>query len=241
MDQLERGAPEPTAAEVSGLANILVGRYRDTLRWAIEDAKQSPEDAEATAESMGRSHLESLKWTPLNEVSWQQLDGAATVDPDAALAVWEAMKAEARAAVSGGVRAADLVTDHYYVMSRARFIAQWGAFFEDVRPNGGIEAALVDSMALAFASYLLWTGWAHSLTVNEARIATQQAKDERRWDPPRVTEVEARREAVEMADRFHRQFLRTVRALKDYRRTGPAVMVGTAGQVNVAQQQVNVT
>ncbi|GEM_PF-5785303 len=179
--ELEQGRTAPTPAEVSGLADILTARYQETLHWHTHYGKQTPEEAAASAETTGRSDLERLKRMPLIEVSWADLNGAALVDPDAALAVWEAMKAEARAAVSGGVRAADLVTDHYYVMSRARFIALWGAFFEDVRPTGGIEAAFVDSMALAFASYLLWTGWAHSLTVNEARLDHEAGKNKQPW------------------------------------------------------------
>ena len=43
-----------------------------------------------------------------------------------------------------------------------------------------------------------------------------------------------------MADRFHRMFLRGIRALRDLRRYAPAVVVQNAGQVNVGGQQVNV-
>ena len=44
-----------------------------------------------------------------------------------------------------------------------------------------------------------------------------------------------------MADRFHRIFLRTLRALRDLRRYAGPVIVQQAGQVNVGGQQVNVT
>jgi hypothetical protein len=40
--------------------------------------------------------------------------------------------------------------------------------------------------------------------------------------------------------RFNRIFLRTLRALRDLRRGPQPVLVQNAGQVNVAQQQVNV-
>ena len=43
-----------------------------------------------------------------------------------------------------------------------------------------------------------------------------------------------------MADRFNRLMLRTRRGLRDLRRYGP-VIVQNAGQVNVADQQVNVS
>ncbi len=42
-----------------------------------------------------------------------------------------------------------------------------------------------------------------------------------------------------MAERFHRMYVRTLRAMKDHRRyTGP-VVVQNAGQVNVGGQQLN--
>ncbi len=43
-----------------------------------------------------------------------------------------------------------------------------------------------------------------------------------------------------MAERFNRMFLRTLRARSEHRRR-PVVLVHNAGQVNVAEQQVNVT
>jgi len=42
-----------------------------------------------------------------------------------------------------------------------------------------------------------------------------------------------------MVDRFNRIFLRTLRALRDLRRDGPTVIVKKGGQLNVAEQQVN--
>jgi hypothetical protein len=43
-----------------------------------------------------------------------------------------------------------------------------------------------------------------------------------------------------MVERLHRLYLRTLRALQDQRQLQPAVVVRRAGQVNVAQQQINV-
>jgi len=43
-----------------------------------------------------------------------------------------------------------------------------------------------------------------------------------------------------MVDRFNRIFLRTLRALRDLRKHSPTLIVQNAGQVNVADKQVNV-
>ena len=44
-----------------------------------------------------------------------------------------------------------------------------------------------------------------------------------------------------MVDRFNRLLLRTLRALRDLRRYSSQVVVQNANQVNVGQQQVNVS
>jgi hypothetical protein len=44
-----------------------------------------------------------------------------------------------------------------------------------------------------------------------------------------------------MVNRWNRMFLRNLRALRDMRRYMPPVVVNNPGQVNIAQQQVNVT
>jgi hypothetical protein len=54
-----------------------------------------------------------------------------------------------------------------------------------------------------------------------------------------VTDYQATEQAARMVERFHRLFLRTVRALQDLRRQAPPVVVRRAAQVNIGQQQVN--
>ena len=61
-----------------------------------------------------------------------------------------------------------------------------------------------------------------------------------KWLPPRVTEAEAIEQAMGMAERWNRMFLRTLRALRDLRRYAATVMIQNAGQVNIGGQQVNV-
>ena len=89
-------------------------------------------------------------------------------------------------------------------------------------------------IAQAYTNYLTWMG---RLTVDEI---SNNAKRDSYWQPPRLTAVEAMNQSAAMADRFHRMFMRTLRALRDLRRYSPAVIVQNAGQVNVGGQQVNV-
>lgn len=55
--------------------------------------------------------------------------------------------------------------------------------------------------------------------------------------PPRVSDVEAIDQAVMIADRFQRSFLRLLRTFRDMRRVIGAVVI-TGGQLNVAERQL---
>jgi hypothetical protein len=57
---------------------------------------------------------------------------------------------------------------------------------------------------------------------------------------PRVRDAEAVELAAAMVERFHRLYLRALKALQDRRRAGLPVVIRCAGQVNVAAQQINV-
>lgn len=58
---------------------------------------------------------------------------------------------------------------------------------------------------------------------------------------PRVSMATAIEQSANMADRFHRIAMRTLRQIRDLRRFSAPVIVKNAGQVNVGNSQVNVT
>jgi hypothetical protein len=79
-----------------------------------------------------------------------------------------------------------------------------------------------------------------SKAAREARLEQATLREKRASEPSGATEFQALEQAGAMVDRFNRIFLRTLRALRDLRRGPQPVFVQSAGQVNVAQQQVNV-
>jgi hypothetical protein len=67
--------------------------------------------------------------------------------------------------------------------------------------------------------------------------------DEGVWQPPRLSASEYLERAYQMADRFNRMFLRTLRQMRDLRRYQMPVTINNPKQVNIAGeggQQVNV-
>jgi hypothetical protein len=60
------------------------------------------------------------------------------------------------------------------------------------------------------------------------------------WKSPYQSEADAVDQAHRLADGYNRQFLRVLRQLRDLRRYAP-VVIQNAQQVNVGNQQVNVS
>ena len=73
----------------------------------------------------------------------------------------------------------------------------------------------------------------------EAQAETRSVNEIGKWRPPSVSANAAMDQAVAMAERFNRIFLRTLRALRDLRRYSPSVTIQSAGQVNIGGSQVN--
>jgi hypothetical protein len=110
------------------------------------------------------------------------------------------------------------------------------------RPTGGRATASSgsSSTAQAQAGYLSWLRLLTLRTELERVTSDKRHQEEARWGPPRQSDADAIDQAAAMMERYNRIFLRTLRALCDMRRHGSPVIVQNGGQMNVAQQQVNV-
>ena len=93
-------------------------------------------------------------------------------------------------------------------------------------------------MAQALAGEFFWM---ERLTERSSLEGVDSGQMRRCWKLPTVTATQAIDQAAGMVDRFNRIFMRTLRALRDLRRHTPLVIVQNAEQVNVAEQQMNVT
>ncbi len=103
------------------------------------------------------------------------------------------------------------------------------------------ERLLVDMLAQAYASWLAWLEQLQVYTTAETERQKHKIKQDGYYGTPRVSTVEAIEQAAAMADRFNRLFLRTLRQLRDLRRYTPPMVINNPTQVNIANQQVNMT
>ena len=156
MDEL--AATQPTLPEVlECLARQLSRAYLRMATFYRERMKLSADQADAAARS-----LDDHRWArraleaPADQVSWFDLSTLAEHDPEAALAAWRRIEAEARVELASGHRAARALAWDDTPWQRARFLAIRESFRAEWRPRGGIEDALIDQMAQAQSSYLFW-------------------------------------------------------------------------------------
>jgi hypothetical protein len=242
MAELEPSNPNAlSSTEISSLAREMASAYLKLVEWNREECQRSVEEADRLARGhddryWARRALEQ----PPDQVSWSALGALAEHDPDAMQATWERIKAAARDELDSGHRAAHTVEWTGGPWERAQFLAIRAAFHAECQPRGGIEAALVDQMAQAHTMYLRWTHEFHIQASTESSREDHKRKHDGYWQPPRIDTAAALDQSAAMTDRFHRLFLRSLRALRDLRRYTPTVMVANAGQVNVsAGPQVN--
>jgi hypothetical protein len=233
----------PEAPEAETLARELTAAYRAYVEHYRRVYKTTGTEAMAHADEPGSpAYEEMLLQRPADEVSWHDLQYVAERDPERMTQGWEKIKQVALHEVQCGHRAAIVlegaVTQPW---KRALFLALRKEISSGWQPRNGVERQLIDTMAQAQAAVLFWQErlflWATTDPVNEKKEDRERAG----WLPPRVSASEAVDQAAAMVDRFNRMFLRTLRAFCNLRKVPLAVVVQNAGQVNVGQQQVNVT
>ncbi len=225
------------AAEVEMLADNMAATYaarqayyRD--KWNL-DAEAAKKEAYATPEKA--QHIIENK--PSSVITWNDLGVVERNGPEGSHAqLWGRIKDDALAALDGGgcVRAATAErgpwSEAVCLAARARFMGEW-------KPRGGVEQTLIDILAQTFVKWQFWL---------EKEVKWGALKDKFEWtdqpEPhsgPRLNYAEAAQYAAQMADRSHRQFMRTLRAMRDLRRYTPTIRIHNEGQVNIGQNQVN--
>jgi hypothetical protein len=198
---------------------------------------------------------------PVNWITLSDLLRMIGFAPRTAENVWEMMKREAQNEVeSGHLASKALIPVHY--MQEAWAIASYLGLRESLaaewEPRGGIELNLIDMLAQAFLQYQYWVKESVLRTQTAPRTEEPEYTEWKQyksaaakangwshgwWDIPYVKEQESIEHAAQMADRWNRIYMRTLRNLRDLRRYSVPVTINNPQQVNIAAdggQQVNV-
>jgi hypothetical protein len=240
-----------------------VAFYRSKMGGALslEDARASAYHACRDNEEAERIY-EKIMRVPLDSIDFVSLFEMWPVAPRVAESIWEMLKSEAGDKFESGHMATDAMYPVHYMRTawnvasylglRESFVAEW-------QPRGGIELSLIDMLAQAFLQYQFWVK--QSVLRSETRerevhpeyekwqsYRDPKARDmsgfiDGYWFRPFVSERNAIEHAAQMADRWNRIYMRTLRNMRDLRRYSVPVTINNPQQVNIAAdggQQVNV-
>jgi hypothetical protein len=231
--------PDPAPASEAGSLAREMSRAVVQMAAYYERTGMSTSQAAAHARALAED-TEHVGETPPDQISWSTLERLAEHEPAAAEAAWQRIQAEAHAELASGHRAARAMASEGTPWERAQFLEVREAFLRDWGPRGGIEASLVETLAMAHTAQLHWMARLSVLSSTEALRQDREIEQRGRWVPSTLDAAAAIDQAAAMVDRWNRLFTRTLRALRDLRRYAPPVVVQHANQVNLAQAQLNV-
>ena len=238
--------------ELAAARRDLVGSITRQIDFFVRHLGKTPDEATALARDAPADDARSPE-----HLFWSDIQRALAADPEAGQALWRSVKDDATTELATGTRTARTL-EHQIdgrPYDRARFAVVVDAFRQALRPRDGLEELLVHQMAGAYELHLRWQARA----VQRMELDVWQGERDKRWQlenmsparrdgygasgwmPPRLSEADAVEQAVLLADRYQRAFLRLMKAFRDNRRLFGALIVA-GGQVNIADgpQQVNV-
>jgi len=227
------------ASVATSMAREMAEAHREAVEFHRDQLKMSPDEALARV-GTAADQRRIMDNAP-DQVSWLDLDQLARQDPKLWERRWNEISDAAREeweSGSRGARATEATNDGPW--QRAQFLAIRDDVADGWKPQNGIEWTLIESIAQAYTSQLFWQERLMCYANLPCDTGNQAIKQKGSWEPPRVYESQAVDQAAAMVDRFNRIFLRTLRALRDLRKHSPTLIVQNAGQVNVADKQVNV-
>ena len=228
--------------ERGSLLRIFRKEFRRYVDYLMSDpgGKLSLEDAckEASVryDQKGAAELmEDLLKRDFDSVSFNDLSRLWECSPEEAERYFELTKHEAQKEFCAGHLAAEVFKSADLLGSvwlRAQFLAVRDSFIVEYKPDGGIEFALIDLLAMSFFMQNYWAEMSVKRTMTSPRRESQEfvewngyrsdeAKrrrfDDGKWVVPWVSEEHALRTATEMFDHFSRLFQRTLRQLNSHR------------------------
>lgn len=232
-------AEQEREAETRAFARILADNYAEFVAYYVREFELSVPDALNRVEKNSSASIDRVLNESPKQTSWHGLGALEQVDPELALKRWVEIKNTARDEIVSGHDAADQF--EYEPYARARFLVIRESFIAQWKPANAGECLMVDMLAQSYSEHSYWLGVFQSRSRFEIEREREQGKGIRRGKL-KATTIEASQsleQAGAMVDRFNRLFLRTLRGLRDLRRYNSSVTIQNAGQVNIAEQQVN--
>ena len=186
-----------------------------------------------------RGYVEGLS---VEEIGWGHMSAVGEVNIEDACKLWGRVREAADDELESGKRGARVAGDNTTPYSLAQYLAIRDSFADQWQPQGGIESAMIEMLSISYSLQMYWSRVAHerAMRTHDAQRDQVQRYELNGWKSPYQSEADAVDQAHRLADGYNRQFLRVLRQLRDLRRYAP-VVIQNAQQVNVGDQQINVS
>lgn len=231
-------------AEGHSVFQEMIAAFTTTIEFYKSDWGGAHSHAEAVgqAESMNEWRREKIDRVQPEKIRWTDISAVGEVDPRQGVELWARIREAADNDLESGRRAASVTGCNTEPFTLAQFVGIRDSFADQWQPNGGIEFAMIDMMAITYSLYLYWSGIAHqrSTQMHDDQRKDIKQSESKGWKSPFQHEAGAVDQAHRLADGYNRQFLRVLRQLRDLRRYAPVIIQNNGGQVNVGAQQLNV-
>lgn len=246
-EKVTRDQQYETTVEAAETRQVLAEAARSFIAtiefYRSEGGGKKPHD-EAVKEALQlhewrRSYVESLS---VEEITWGHLAAVAEVSTDDGLQLWSRVCMAADDELESGTRGAKVAGNNSDPFALARYLAIRDSFADQWKPQGGIESAMIEMLAISYSLQMYWSAIAHerATRTHDAQRDHVKRYELNGWKSPYQSEADAVDQAHRLADGYNRQFLRVLRQLRDLRRYAP-VVIQNAQQVNVGNQQLNVS
>lgn len=242
------------------LRRVAYYRSKSGGSFSLEEARAAAYHA-CKDEEEAKRKLDELRSYPLDIINFADMLPLMTIAPQMAEDFWMEMKIEALLEFQSGHLASKALMPVNYMRSAwnaASYLGIRMSLKREWQPRGGIELSLIDMMAQAFLQYQHWIEESVKRSQTREREVHPDYEQWQSWKKPKekvegfldgywyrpfVSEQSAIEHAAQMADRWNRIYMRTLRNLRDLRRYSVPVTINNPQQVNIATdggQQVNV-
>ena len=127
------------------------------------------------------------------KVTWGHIAAIAQVNTDDALTIWARVRKAADDELESGKRGAEVAGHNADPFERAQYLSIRDAFADQWKPQGGIESAMIEMMAVAFSLHLYWSGIAHdrAIGVHDDQRESLKRYASSGWKSPYQSEADA--------------------------------------------------
>src|SRR5918993_1434110 len=130
-----------------------------------------------------RSYIEGLS---VEETNWGHLSAVAEANTDDCFKLWSRVREAADDELQSGKRGAKVAGENSTPYSLAQYLAIRDSFADQWQPQGGIESAMIEMLAVSYSLQMYWSTVAHerAMRTHDAQRDQMRRYESSGWKSP---------------------------------------------------------